>query len=275
MIIRVPDTLHVNNSEKYNASIRLWSDGLSFFGYIPSEKDSFFAETIPLNPEIPLVQSLKEIFFENVCLSYPYNVLHVISVPEKYTLVPDSVFSEKDKDLLFSYCFQTDRNLKILAQPLTDFYSFLLYGIDNEVYEFMIRSLANPQFIHFLSPMLSDWRKKSLKCYPKQIYAVIHDGVVEIVCFRQGELLLVNSFEYETENDIIYFIMYVCKQFSVSQLEDALFFCGDKTMCGKIMPVIKRYIAQVDFVAPKIRNYRVAVDQDLSMDIITLVECGL
>lgn len=275
MIIRVPDTLNVNNSENYNVSIRLWPGGLSFFGYIPSEKDSFFTETVSLDPSIPLVQSLKEVFFENVCLSYVYNALHVISVSDRYTLVPESVFSEKGKDLLFSYCFQADGKLKVLAQPLPGFYSFLLYSIENEVYEFMVRSLVNPQFIHFLSPMLSDWREKSMNCYPKQIYAVIHDGILDIVCFGQGELLLVNSFGYETENDIIYFIMYVCKQLSVSQLEDTIFFCGDKTMCGKIMPVIRKYIERVDFFAPKIRSYRAAVDQDLSMDIVTLVECGL
>ncbi|MDR0393933.1 MAG: DUF3822 family protein [Tannerella sp.] len=275
MIIRVPNTLNVNNSEKYNVSIRLWPDGLSFSGYDPSEKDSFFTETISLDPNVPLVQALKDVFFENVCLSYVYNTLHVISLSGKYTLVPDSVFSEKEKDLLYSYCFQVDGKLKVLAQPLTGFYSFLLYGIEKEAYEFMVRSLVNPQFIHFLSPMLSDWRKKSMDCYPRQIYAVVHDGIVDIVCFRQGELLLINSFGYETENDIIYFIMYVCKQLPVSQLEDSVFFCGDKVVCGNIIPVIKKYIERVDFVAPKIRSYRVAVDLDLPIDIVTLVECGL
>jgi hypothetical protein len=275
MIIRVPDTLNVTNSEKYNVSIRLWRDGLSFSGYIPSEKDSFFFETVSLDRDIPLVRSLKDIFFKNACLSYVYNTLHVISVSEKYTLVPDSVFSEKDKDLLFSYCFQADENSKVLTQPLTDFYSSLLFAIDNEVYEFMVRSLVDPRFIHFLSPMLAVWRGKSLTRYPKQIYIVIQDTMLDIVCFEQGELLFVNSFGYETENDIIYFVMYVCKRLSVNQLEDPVFFYGDKAMCRKIIPVIKNYMEQVDYIVPKIRDYRVAVDQNLYMDIVTWVECGL
>jgi hypothetical protein len=276
MIIRVPDTLlNVTNSEKYNVSIRLWPDGLSFSGYIPSEKDSFFSETVSLDPEVSLVQSLKDIFFENACLSYVYNALHVISVSDKYTLVPDSVFSEKDKNQLFSYCFPVDKDSKVLAQPLTDFYSSLLFCMDNETYEFMVRSLIDPHFIHFLSPMLVDWRKKSLGCYPKQIYIVIQDTMLHIVCFEQGELLFMNSFGYETGNDIIYFIMYVCKQLSVNQLEDPVFFYGDKAICRKVLPVIKNYMEQVDFVTPKIREYQVAVDQDLFMDIVTWVECGL
>ncbi|MDR1524494.1 MAG: DUF3822 family protein [Tannerella sp.] len=275
MIIRVPDTLNVDNSEKYNASIRLWPGGLSFSGYIPSEADSFFAETVLLDRNIPLVQSLKEIFFDNESLSYVYDSLHVICVTEKYTLAPDSVFSEKDKDLLFSFCFRTDRNRRVLFQPLKPIGSSLLFGIDSEVYEFMIRSLINPQFIHSLSPLLLLWRKTSLACYPKQIYAVVHDAVLDIVCFERGEILFINSFCHETENDIIYFIMYVCKQLSVNQFEDYIYICGDKHLCRKIMPVIKNYMAQVGFLSPKMEKYRTSLDQDVYMDVKTLMECGL
>ena len=171
--------------------------------------------------------------------------------------------------------FSAGGGLKGAGPTVTDFSSVLLYSMDHEAYEFMVRSLVNPQFIHFLSPMLSDWRKKSLECYPKQLYAVIHDGLLDIICFEQGELLFVNSFDYETENDVIYFIMYVCKQLAVNQLEDAVLFYGDKAVCSKIMPVIKKYMGRVDFTAPKIRNYQVAVDQELFIDVVTLVECGL
>lgn len=274
-MIRVPDTLDVNNSENYDVSIRLWPDGLSFSGYIPSERDSFFTDTVAFNKDVPLVESLKEIFFNNECLSYIYRSLHVIFVSGKYTLVPDSVFIEKNKEALFHFCFQADKDSKVLFQPLKQFGSFLLYSMDNEVYEFMIRSLVNPQFIHFLSPMLSVWRKQSIACYPKRIYVVIHDAMLDIVCFVQGEMLFVNSFSYETESDIVYFIMYVCKQLSLNQFEDYVSFCGDKMMCRKVMSVVRNYIAHVDIVSPKIKQYQVALDRDVHVDVITLVECGL
>ena len=69
--------------------------------------------------------------------------------------------------------------------------------------------------------------------------------------------------------------MYVCKQLSVNQLEDKIFFCGDKMMCRKIMPVIRNYMEQVDFLSPRIKKYQVGIDQELFLDVVTLVECGL
>lgn len=274
-MIRVPDMLNVNNAESYNVSIRLWPDGLYFSGYILSERDSFFSETVAFDKRVPLVESLKEIFFNNECLSYIYRSLYVISVSREYTLVPDSVFIEKNKDLLFSFCFQTDGSSRVLFQPLRQFGSFLLYSMDNEIYEFMIRSLVNPQFIHFLSPMLSVWRKHSVACYPKRMYVVIHDAMLDIVCFEQGEMIFVNSFSYENESDIVYFIMYVCKQLSLNQLEDYVSFCGDKMMCRKIISVVKNYVAHVEIVSPDIKQYQVELDRNVPVDVITLVECGL
>jgi hypothetical protein len=275
MIIRVPDTLNVDNSESYNVSIRLWPDGLSFSGYIPLKKDSFFSETVALDKSVPPVQSLKEIFFDNECLSYVYHSLHVIAVSEKYTLVPDSVFSGKSKELLFSFCFQAGENRRVLFQPLKPFGSVLLYDIDNEAYEFVVRSLVNPQFIHFLSPMLLSWRKRSVASYPKQMYIVLHDATMDIVCFEHGEILFINAFRYDTETDIVYFIMYVCKQISLNQLEDRISFCGDKTMCRKIMPVIRNYMAHIDFMSHRIGEYQVELDREIAMDVVTMVECGL
>jgi hypothetical protein len=255
----------------------LWPDGLSFSGYIPSEKDTFFSETVALDKDVPLMQSLKEVFFNNECLSYVYHSLHVIAVSEKYTMVPDSVFSENGKDLLFSFCFQSgnDNNRRVLFQPLKPFGSVLLYDIDNEVYEFTVRSLVNPQFIHFMSPMLLSWRNKSVASYPRQMYIVIHDAIMDIVCFEHGEILFMNTFSYDTETDIVYFIMYVCKQLSLNQLEDHISFCGDKIMCRKIIQVVKNYMVHIAFLSHRIRDCRMTLDRDLYMDVVTLVECGL
>jgi hypothetical protein len=276
MVIRVPDTLNVDNSEKYNVSIRLWPDGLSFSGYIPSERNSFFSEAVTFDRETPPVEALKAFFFDNECLSYVYHSLLVVFVSGRYTLAPDSIFNEKNKELLFSCCFRPSReNPKVLSQPLKPFGASLLFEVDNASYEFLMRSLINPQFIHFLSPMLSAWHKRSVACYPKQMYAFIHDSLLEIACFEQGEILFVNTFDYETENDLIYFLLYVCKQLALNQLEDSIVFCGDKTVCRKVMPVINNYMVHVDFLPSDLKHYHTAPGKEVHADVATLVECGL
>ena len=275
MTICVPDTLTSDNSEKYEVSIRLWPGGLSFSGYIPMDKDSFFTETLSFDADIPVVQSLKDIFFDNPCFSYVYKSLYIVCASGKYTLVPDSVFLEKGKELLFSFCHKTDSAEKVLAQPLRGLNSSLLFGTNSEAYEFLMRSLVNPQFIHSLSPMLNLWRESSMACHPKQIYIFVHDDMFDIVCFERGEMLFINSFDYETGKDMVYYIMYVCKQLGIEQLDDCLHFCGDKIKCQSVMAVVKKYIRQIDYLSPEMGHYQVAIGKNVFIDTVALAECGL
>ena len=275
MTIRVPDTLTVDNSEKYEASIRLWPDGLSFSGYIPQERDSFFTETIFFDSDMHIAQSLKKVFFDNPCFSYIYKSLSVICAFEKYTLVPENVFLEKDKELLFSFCHQKNETGRVLVQQIEKLRSSLLFEVDNDVYEFMVRSLVNPHFIHYLSPLLLSWQKNSFARYPKQLYIYIHNGILDIVCFEHGEILFANSFSYEKDSDIVYYIMYTCRQLGVNQLEDNLHFCGNNNICHSVMLVIKEYVAQMDYIPPVMANYTLASGKDVYSDIVTLTECVL
>ena len=275
MTIRVPDTLTSDNSEKYEVSIRLWPGGLSFSGYIPQEKDSFFSEKVLFDSDAPMSLSLKNTFFDNQCFAYLYKSFYVICASEKYSLAPENVFSEKDKSLLFSLCHQQDDTDKILVQELGNLQSFLLFNIDNEAYEFLMRSIVNPRFIHSLSPLLLAWQKNSLTSYPKQLHAFVHNNLMDIACFEHGEMLFVNSFNCENENDIVYYIMYACRQLDINQLEDSISFHGDEAKCLSALSVIKKYIRHADYSPVQMKNYTIAAGMDVYLDVVTLAECAL
>ena len=276
MTLRVPDTLTVDNSGKYKVSIRLWPDGLSFSGYIPSEKNSFFTETIFFDDGMDISRSLKNAIFENPCLSYIYKSFYIIIISGKYSLIPDDVFFENRTDRLFSFCHEKDEEGKVLIQPVDELNLSLLYEVNSDIFEFLINTIVNPQFIHYLSPLLISWQKSSFACFTKQVYTYIHENILDIICFERGEVLFANSFKYEKDNDIIYYIMYACKQTSFNQLEDNLYFCGDINGCQSAISVIKKYIAKTDYLPPNMNNYSFAKDKkNVFIDVTALVECVL
>ena len=266
MTIHVPDTLNAVTAENYHVSIRLCPDGLSFSGYTPDDKGSFFTETVTLKRDVPMIQSLKDIFFNSPCMSYVYRSLYVINVSEKYTIAPEGLFSGKEKDELFSFCFQEEKGVKVLVQPLTAIHAFLIYAMDSEVYEFLMRSLVNPVFMHFLSKLLLAWHKKSLTCYQKQLYVMLHPSFFDLVCFERGELLFLNAFHHKTDADIIYSLMYVCRQIGMNQLEDQLYFCGDQKKSQSVMTTIENYIRHTCYLPLQIDKYSLGVSPSLLMD---------
>ena len=273
----IPDKLTADNSEKYKVSIRLMPDGLSFWGYIPSEKDSFFIEVFLYDQTISAVESLKNIIFNHPAFSFIYQSFYVICVSGKYTMASDHVFIEKEKERFFFFCHQNDKSLKTLVQPVKTLNASILFGIDKEMYAFLLRSLSNPQFIYSLSPLLVAWQKKSLLVYPKLMHVVLHKNSIDVLCVEQGSLLFVNSFYYDNSNtnDVIYYIMYICKQTGFNQLDDYLTISGNHDLCRKILSIIDKYVKQTLYLPPTLHGYLVAYDQELTLDMIALVECGV
>ena len=129
MTISVPDTLTADNSGKYIMSIRLRSDGLSFSGYSPSENESFFYRNVEFDRTKPYIASLKEFIYEHEFLTYSYKRTNLVCVTPQYTIVPEEVFSDKQKNDLLSFTFLAPES-RCLNNPLTRESVEVVFGID-------------------------------------------------------------------------------------------------------------------------------------------------
>ena len=245
MAINLSDKLTADHSENYIMSIRLRSGGLSFSAYSPSVNESFFYRDVEFDRTRPYVSSLKECFFENDFLTWFYKQVNVVCVTSQYTLVPASVFQEKQKAGLLAFTFSSPEG-RCLSNELKDEPAELVFGVDEDVYEFCSRSLVNPRFVHHVGPLLSLWKKQSRARLPRQLYVVLHRRRMDVACYAQGNLLFVNSFEYEHTDDILYYILYVWKQVGMDQQKDQLRLFGDVPLRNDITNTLRNYLQYID-----------------------------
>ncbi|MDR0844290.1 MAG: DUF3822 family protein [Tannerella sp.] len=270
MTLRVPDTLTNDEAKKYVVSIRLWSDGLSFAGYIPSEKSGFFYGEIPFDQTKPSLSALQDIFFSNEFFTYDYKQIYVICTGRQYTLTPESIFVEKQKEQLMAFTFSSPED-KILHEPMKEFASEMLFGIDREVYEFCSRTLIHPHFIHSMSPLLTQWRKQNFACFPKQLYIALHEDTMDAACFDRGALLFVNSFQCTDHTDILYYILYIWKQMGLDQMKDQLFLSAPPLVYRNLYETLQKYVERIEPLKPQWLN----AGEETPLDIIALFECEL
>ena len=270
MNLRVPDTLKVGNSEKYSVSIRLSRDGLTFVGYIPSEKDSFFYEAIKTDHTQNSVQAIKDVFFAHPFFSYSYKQISVVCTNRQYALVPATVFMEKQKEQLMSFLFSSP-NEKTLHEQLDEFDSVLLFGIQPEVYEFLARSLLRPTFTHALTPLLIQWKKYNLTGYAKQLYVAVYEDTMDVACFDKGALLFINSFHFDDPDDILYYILYIWKQTGLDQQKDKLFLFANPPLYQTLKKTLQTYLSQIELIQPQWTD----TNKEIPPDITALFQCGL
>lgn len=275
MTISVSDTLTADNSGKYILSIRLRSGGLSFSGYSPSINESLFYKEVEFDRTKPYISSLKEFFFENEFLTYTYKWVHIVSVSSRYTLVPEEFFQEKDKERLYSLVFSPSRD-RCLNVKLKDEQTELLFGIDEEVYEFCSRTVINPHFTHHMAPLLALWKKQSKSRLPRQLFVMLRQKEMEVACYEHGSLLLVNSFEFNQPDDILYYILYVWKQTGLDQQKDQLQIAGETVLRNTIVGTLRTYLQYIEPQEIPSEAYLLGAEiTQVPMDLIALSVCEL
>ena len=247
MNLRVPDTLTAVNSGKYIVSIRLWSDGFSFAGIIPEEKNSLFYSETELNRTKPYVQVIKDILFAHPFFTFSYKRTYVICANRQFTLIPENVFVEKQKEQLMSFVFSSPET-KTVYKKLEELDSTILYGIQQEVYDFLSHTLINPIFTHAISSQLVQWKNQSLIQYSKQLFVALHEDTMDTACFYRDTLLFINSFQIDTTADILYYILYIWKQTDMDQQKDKLILFANTQIYQTLKETLQTYLLQIEFI---------------------------
>ena len=263
MNLRVLDTLSTDNAEKYIVSIRLTSGGLSFAGIIPTEQDSFFYSETEIDRTKPYVQVIKDLFFAHPFFTFSYKRTYVVCTNRQFTLIPENVFVEKQKEQLMSFVFSSPE-AKTMYKKLDELESIILYGIQPEVYEFFSRSLINPIFTHTLSAQLVQWRNQSLIQYSKQLYVVLHEDTMDAACFYRETLLLINSFQIDAAADILYYILYIWKQTGMDQQKDKLTLFANTQIYQTLKETLQTYLLQIEFIQPCLLSTGLEVPSDIT-----------
>ncbi|MDR1200576.1 MAG: DUF3822 family protein [Tannerellaceae bacterium] len=276
MTISIPDTFTINHSEKYIMSIRLWPGGLSFSAYNPYETKSYIFRNINFDRNIPYSTSLKETFFANECLIWPYKRTYVLSVTPHYTLIPDELFSEKQKNELLRFNF-TSQEKHTLSDSMGNEEVKIVYDMEEEVYEFCSRSLTNPIYVNYLTPQLIVFQKQSLAEKFGHMFVVIHENIVDISCFSEGNLSFVNSFVFDQSDDnLLYYILYIWRQMKMDQLHDRLSLAGDSSLCSKLTQSLQVYLQHVKPIEIPSEAYLMGGEiLQAPMDLLLLSVCGL
>lgn len=244
MSISVPDTLTVNNSDKYIMSIRLCPDGFSFVAYNPSEAGSFFYREQLFERNTSFTDNFKSSFFENEVFSYPFKRTYIVCASSPYTLVPQKLFDAQEAGRYMRFNFSTPQP-KCLWDTVKEAGIAVVFGAEEKLYEFCCRSFPAPRFMHAVSPLLSYWTKAGATTSGNRMYVNLYAKRLDIFCFRQGVLLFANTFGYEHIHDILYYILYIWKEQDLSQLTDRLFISGTPDMRMQLMTVLRKYIRNV------------------------------
>ncbi|PWI29333.1 DUF3822 domain-containing protein [Flavobacteriaceae bacterium LYZ1037] len=252
-----------NNTPKtlkhIDLSIQISLNGLSFC--VLNKKSNtitylkHFEKEKKLSPFVAL-DFLKHLFNTESELQQDFNNIHVIYVNELATIVPKALF---DEELLADYLKFNSKILKsdfIAYDSLDINESVSVYvpyvNINNYIYD----TFGSFTYNHFSSILIEKVLQIEKHAEDAKLYVHVNKEHFEIVATDKGKLVLYNTFDYSSQEDFIYYILFTVEQLKLNPEKIQLIFLGDIDKESNLYTITYKYIRHITFgTKPNTYNY--------------------
>ena len=232
-------------------SIQFSLDGFSFSVYnIISKKEVYFREYEFENSQVTpenLLLKIKDIFNTDTQLQKDFSSVLVIHQNNLSVLVPNRYFNEKE---LASYLNFNVKKLTIdyvAFDHLKALESKNVYIPYVNINNYLFQNFGEFEYKHH-STVLIEKLLNSTNNIEKTMFVNVSKNSLDIVVLENNQLILFNTFSYNTKEDFIYYILFVAEQLNLNVNEFSLHFTGKVNLEDAIYKITYKYIKNVYFL---------------------------
>lgn len=247
----IPDDIDLGQTEKYILSIRISETEFSFSMHEPIVNGTFCYKTAQLPKEASHLNEIQSIIFDYNFLIQRYKQTNVLFVSDDYELVPEYLRETSTTNTLYNFTHEKKFN-QILVSPSTIQEKAILFGANEEVYKFLVRSLFNPLFFHHTDPILRFIKEKNRMTEQKnKMFLHFYDNSIDIICYNKNSILEhIVTLSDKSEYDQIYHILNIWEKGGFDQKNDLLYILTNNRTAKQqaIIKTLKEYINKVESV---------------------------
>ena len=159
-------------------------------------------------------------------------------------LVPATDAGTADAEIILNSRFGKQEGGRIVSELIPEWQFYNAYKVDNTLWE----------WVHTIFPFAKFRHQYSLGL--KQVMAADEEGGMWIEFGRSqfsvlaaagGKILLANSYEYTTPDDVLFVLLKICQQFSLSQQAVDLWLCGLIDRQSALYKELYQYFLNIEF----------------------------
>ncbi len=167
----------------------------------------------------------------------------MICVNHKYTLVPREFYNRKLSNELLSFNHHNFDD-KVIVDNIENLDCKVIWGMDNEVHNFLSRVLLNPSFSNHLTVLVSFFHELHDASTAALYINFNDDDMMDAIAFSKGKLVLAKTFQTSTPLESCYFIEKTWEILKFDAYSDKIYFSGKTEKNGTTIETIKKLIPQ-------------------------------
>lgn len=233
-------------------SIQVSLNGLSFCILNQKENSIVFYRKVNFGKQLDPIKILSqiELEYENQKeLNQPVDEVTLLFSNQLFSLVPQELFEENNLSNYLKF------NTKILK---TDFIAFdtiqeeivNVYIPYANITNYFFDRYGEFEYRHSLSVLIETLLKKEKDQKGLRMYLYVYQQNYDLVVIENGKLLLANSFEFDTREDFLYYILFTAEQLDLDPDSLELVLLGEINKDSEEYKMTWVYIRNISFVGP-------------------------
>ncbi|MGH2666127.1 DUF3822 family protein [Flavobacterium sp.] len=191
--------------------------------------------------------SLTKIFNETAALQTPFDEIIVLHNNNLLTFVPSVLFDENALSSYLQYNTKVFESDFFTYDVVSNYEMNTVYIPYVNINNFLIDYFGSFNYRHSFSVLV----KKVLDCSKNidepQLFIHVQKDNFQIVAVKNQKLLLFNTFQYKTEQDFIYYILFTAEQLQLNPETVQVKLIGNIDNTSNLYKIAYKYIRNVSF----------------------------
>ncbi len=242
-------TTNNTNTISNTLSIQVSLNGLSFCTLDANqqitaiEQDNF---GIQLTPE-QVLDKIKYTFDHNPALKGNFDTIEVIHQNDLYTLVPKDLFDPNILKEYLKYNVQVLENDFVVYDDLDQHEIITVYIPYTNINNFFFETFGSFTYKHSSTILTSSLLSQEKNSDRATVFANMNEKSFDLIIINKGKLILANTFNHETKEDFLYYLMFTTEQLQLNPEDFVLVFLGDIQKDSEYSDMAHKYIRHVDY----------------------------
>ncbi len=176
--------------------------------------------------------------------SLPVSSVQVASAFPEALLVPQKFFNG-DYGMLEAMYGQPAQQFQHDAIP--EWQMVVVYALPSAVHNVLAQSFSSISYMHVYTPMVKLY---SGFMADEQLLLHLMPGQFRVLVKGAGNVLLAQTYRYETPHDLVYYLLRICGEFGLNQSTTQIIFSGMVQKPSALYAEVESYFAAVHFANP-------------------------
>jgi hypothetical protein len=246
-------SLDRENTQKYHLSIQAELNGLSFCILDIEERKYIGLRNYSFGNIFSIeeyVNRLAELFKEDGLLNIKFKSVSFIYLTRKSTLIPQSYFDKTDLKTYFKFNQSINELDEINYNYLSEINAYNVFVIPNYIANEAIKWFGSIKLFHQATPFIKSIFAKDADREADCVYVNINNRFIDIAVASKEQLYLYNTFQYQNETDLLYFVLYIYKHLNMHTQRNKLLISGEQSDNIKYYNALKKYIKSISYLEP-------------------------